>query len=556
MATAIASAQSVNVARRLSETARRMPGAVGIAEPCGWRPDGRRDYRRLTFRELDEDTDRLASGLVQMGAAPGTRLAMFVPPSIDFVSLVFATLKAGLVPILIDPRIGPRTTLDCLDEVKPDGFIAVPLVHALRAVPGGRFVGSRINVTVGRRLWWGGETMAGLRRRGQTLFEPVPTTAEDPAAIIFTSGSTGPAKGVLFRHGTFDRQVTEIQEFYGIQSGEIDVPCFPLFGLFNAAMGVTTVIPDIDASRPARVDPKRVIEAIEDWQATQSYGSPAVWDRVGRYCEGRGVRLSSLRRVLSAGAPVRIEVVRRMQNCIHPSGEMHTPYGATEALPIASVGANEVLNETSRRTDAGSGVCVGRRFPGIEWKIIQIVDGPIRSIAETIEMPEGEIGELIVRGPVVTDRYVTRIEANALAKIADGETVWHRMGDVGYLDSQGRFWFCGRLSQTVITAAGPMYTSPCEAIFNRHPEVRRSALVGVGPRGEQRPVIVVELVRGRVPRRAARMKLTDELRSLALSNPLTADIRHFLIHRLLPVDLRHNVKISREKLAVWAARRI
>ncbi len=556
MAIAIAPATSINVARRLSETARRMPGAVGIAEPHGWRPDGRRDYRKLTFRELDDDSDRLASGLLQIGALPGTRLAMFVPPSIDFVSLVFAMFKAGLVPILIDPRMGGLATLDCLDEVKPDGFVAVPLVHALRAVPGGRFLGSRINVTVGRRWWWGGETIAGLRRRGVAPFEPVTTTADDPAAIIFTSGSTGPAKGVLYRHGNFDRQASEIQEFYGIQPGEIDVPCFPLFGLFNAAMGVTTVIPDIDASRPARVNPRRLVDTINDWQATQSFGSPAVWDRVGRYCEERGLRLSSLRRVLSAGAPVPLDVLRRMQNCINPSGEMHTPYGATEALPVASIGGNEVLNETSRRTDAGSGVCVGRRFPGIQWRVIRMIDGPIPTIADAIELSDGEIGELIVRGPVVTDCYVTRVESNRLAKIADGDGFWHRVGDVGYLDSQARFWFCGRMNQRVITAAGTMHTVPCEAIFNRHPEVRRSALVGIGPRGQQQPVVVVELQSGKIPRRQARARLIDELRSLALSSPLTADIRLFLIHRSLPVDLRHNVKIGREKLALWAARRI
>ncbi len=529
-----------------------MPGAIAVAEPSGRRADGRRQYRQLTFRELDEDSDRLASGLRQMGAMPGTRLAMFVPPSIDFVSLVFGTLKAGLVPILIDPRMGGRQVLNCLAEVKPLGFVAVPLVHALRALPSGPFLGLPYNVTVGRRWWWGGETIAGLRRRGQTPFESVITTADDPAAIIFTSGSTGPAKGVLYRHGTFDNQVTEIQEFYGIQPGEIDVACFPLFGLFNAAMGVTTVIPDMDASRPARVDPERVVATINDWQATQSYGSPAVWDRVGRYCEGHNVRLASLRRVLSAGAPVPVEVLRRMQACIHSTGEMHTPYGATEALPVASIGAHEVLKETSRRTDAGSGVCVGRRFPGIEWRIIRIVDGPIPSIADAEELPDGEIGELIVRGPVVTDRYLTRIEANALAKIADGETFWHRMGDVGYLDQQARFWYCGRLSERVVTPAGTMYTAPCEAIFNRHPEVRRSALVGVGPRGSQQPVVVVEL-HARLPRRQERTRLLNELQSLAASNLLTTDIRDFLIHPSLPVDLRHNVKISRDKLAAWAA---
>jgi acyl-CoA synthetase (AMP-forming)/AMP-acid ligase II len=490
-----------------------------------------------------------------MGAKPGTRLALFVPPSIDFVSLVFAMLKAGLVPILIDPRMGGRRLLDCLGEVKPEGFIAVPLVHALRAVPGGRFAGLPFNVTVGRRWWWGGETIAGLRRRGQMPFEPVATTGEDPAAIIFTSGSTGPAKGVLYRHGTFDHQVSEIKEFYGIQPGEIDVACFPLFGLFNAAMGVTTVIPDMDASRPARVDPKRLIETINDWQPTQSYGSPAVWERVSRYCEERNLRLTSLRRVLSAGAPVPADLLRRMQDCIHLSGEMHTPYGATEALPVASIGAREVLTETAQRTDAGQGVCVGRRFPGIHWRVIRIVDGPIPSMADAVELPDGEIGELIVGGPVVTDRYVTRIDANALAKIADGDSFWHRMGDVGYLDEHDRFWYCGRLSERVLTAARTMFTVPCEAIFDRHPEVRRSALVGVGSRGAQRPVVIAEL-HNRAARKPARSRVVTELRTLAASSPLTSEIRDFLIHPSLPVDMRHNVKIAREKLAVWATRRI
>ena len=188
--------------------------------------------------------------------------------------------------------------------------------------------------------------------------------------------------------------------------------------------------------------------------------------------------------------------------------------------------------------------------------MIRIVDGPIESIRE-LELPSGEVGELIVRGPVVTRRYVTRIQANALAKVPDEGGFWHRMGDVGYLDSQDRFWFCGRMSQRVLTAGGPMYTIPCEAIFNRHPDVGRSALVGVGPQGFQRPAIVVEPLPGKgLHRRLARGRLVGELRTLAMSSPLTAEIRHFFVRRSLPVDIRHNAKISREALAVWAGRRM
>jgi olefin beta-lactone synthetase len=216
-----------------------------------------------------------------------------------------------------------------------------------------------------------------------------------------------------------------------------------------------------------------------------------------------------------------------------------------------------VLSETRRRWAMGGGTCVGRKFPGIEWKVIAITDEPIARLADIEELPLGEIGELIVTGPVVTREYVTRREANALAKIADGSRVWHRMGDIGRLDDEGRFWFCGRKAHRLQTAAGPMYTIPCEAIFNQHPAIYRSALVGIGPTGNQKPVIIVEPWPGQMPRRAkARQTLIDELERMAVGNDLTRSIRHFLIHASMPVDIRHNVKIFREKLAVWAARKL
>ena len=297
---------------------------------------------------------------------------------------------------------------------------------------------------------------------------------------------------MLYRHGNFDRQVTEIRDAYAIAPGEVDLAAFPLFGLFNCAMGVTTVVPDMDASRPARVDPRNIVEAVRDWNVTQSFGSPAIWNRVGQYCQQHNVELPSLRRVLSAGAPVPPHVLARMKGCIAVEGEVHTPYGATEALPVASISAGEVLAETRAAWAAGAGTCVGRKFPGIEWKVIEIVDGPIASLADAVELRTAQIGELVVSGPVVTSEYVTRTEWNRLAKIADDGRIWHRMGDVGYLDDRGRFWFCGRMTHRVETPDGPLYTIPCEAIFNQHADVFRSALVGIGPKGQQRPAIVVE----------------------------------------------------------------
>ncbi len=526
----------------LTRQAEARPDAVAVAEPLDYDRQGKRRYRSITFRELDHDSSNIARGLRAWGVPQGARLALLVRPGIGFISLVFGLLKAGMVVVLIDPGMGRGNLLQCLADAEPEGFVAIPMVHAVRILLRRRFPKARWNVTVGRRWFWGGKTLNELRSprtiqgdrpifRGESTLssmssdrkmdqspeqgEIAPTMADDPAAIIFTTGSTGPPKGVLFTHRTFDAQVSEIQNFYGIQAGEIDLPCFPMFGLFNCMMGVTTVIPEMDPTRPAAVDPRKILEAAGDWKITQAFGSPAVWNRVGRYCEERRVKLPTLRRVLSAGAPVPSQTLRWMMNCIHPEGEMHTPYGATEALPVASISAAERLGETDAQTRDGAGVCVGGKFPGIAWKVIRIVDGPIDGFEEIEELPAGEIGELIVSGAQVTRRYVTRIEANRTGKILDGGIVWHRMGDAGYFDAQNRFWFCGRVAHRVLTSRGPLYPIRCEAIFNRHPGVYRSALVGIGPAGEQRPIMIIEPLPGKMPKTPEGKKnLLAEIRRL------------------------------------------
>jgi acyl-CoA synthetase (AMP-forming)/AMP-acid ligase II len=542
----------VNVGLRLSETAAHNPAGVAVVMPRGRDRAGKRVYESLTFKELDDDSNLLADGLASMGVRPGMRLVLMVPPSIDFISLVFAMFKAGVVSVLIDPGMGRRHLVRCLAESEPEGFIGIPLAQAVRTMLRARFSRAKYNVTVGRRWFWGGKTLRQLRRRRLSpRFRPAATRGDDPAAVIFTTGSTGPPKGVLYRHGNFNRQADEIRDFYNVQSGEIDLPGFPLFALFNCAMGVTTVIPDMDPTRPARVNPRNIIEAVEDWKVTQAFGSPAIWNVVGRYCEEHNVTLPTLKRVLSAGAPVPPHVLRRMKAAIAADGDVHTPYGATEALPVASISASEVLSETAALSAIGKGTCVGRHFQGIEWKVIRITDEPIATIDDAEELPPGEIGELIVRGPVVTTEYVTRTEANALHKIRDGQGFWHRMGDVGWMDAE-RFWFCGRKSHRVITTSGTLFTIPCEAIFNQHPRVYRSALVGAGPYGQQRPFVFIEPWPGhRHKSKADYSRFMAELRDLATRHEHTAGICDFFFMKALPVDIRHNAKIHREKLKRW-----
>jgi acyl-CoA synthetase (AMP-forming)/AMP-acid ligase II len=594
-----------NIAELLRSAAARAPGQDAVREPVGRDRSGRARYSRTTFAELDRASDALAAGLRGIGVSPGRRMVLFVPFSGAFFELTFALFKAGAVVVLIDPGMGRSNIFRCLEEVRPDGFVAVPRVHALRTLLRSRFGPARLNVTVGRRWFWGGATLEQLRRSNPDDRPRDAVSSRDPAAIIFTSGATGPPKGVLYEHGMFAAQVRMIRDFYDILPGEIDLPAFPLFGLFNAAMGVTTVIPDMDPTRPAAVVPERIVAAIEEHGVTQAFGSPAFWNRVSRYCIDNGIRLPTLKRALSAGGPVPRDLLERMTRILLDDADFHTPYGATESLPVASITGREVLSRTAELTKRGAGTCVGRPFPEVDVKIVEITDGPIASLDDVRELPPGEIGEIIVRSPSVTREYFAQPKATRLAKIVDAcdsfpsqlseaahlesqssdlkfqisnlksavpepkienqksrietpkSSIWHRIGDVGYLDADGLLWFCGRRRHIVETAQARMYSVCCEAIFNEHPEIYRSALVGLGEPPDQTPVLVAEPEAGHFPLSSVeRDRLVQELLENAAANPLTSGIRTVLLHPSLPVDTRHNVKIDRVALAEWAANQI
>jgi acyl-CoA synthetase (AMP-forming)/AMP-acid ligase II len=308
------------------------------------------------------------------------------------------------------------------------------------------------------------------------------------------------------------------------------------------------------------------LAAANDWQVTQAFASPAVWRKLSAHCGNTGQRIESLRQIFSCGAPVPANVLRQTLLCAAPDAKMQTPYGATECLPVATIEAAEVLGETAARTDEGAGVCVGRKFDSIEWRVIRITDEPITRIDAAEVLPNGEIGELIVRGSQVSPRYVTRTECNADAKIVDGDSIWHRMGDVGYLDEQGRFWYCGRKSQRVETSNGPLFTECVEAVFGTHRLLRRCALVSVGSKGHQTPVVIYEphLPRTIDPGSPESPLMSEQLAALipgdlaviGAKHSHTADIQQFLRHNRFPVDIRHNSKINREQLASWAAEQL
>ena len=535
------SSANANIARHLALMAAASPAHAALKIPRGRTSAGDIDYLTLTFAELDAEVGAWSAHLAAASIGRGDRTLIMVRQGLPLIASVFALFRIGAVPVVIDPGMGLKNFLSCVAHSRPRALVGVPFARIASHVFRSAF--STVEIRVAAR----GSLTARLTSsnaqpaaRGSQLAD---SAATDLAAILFTSGSTGAPKGVCYEHGMFDAQVRLIRETYGIAPGEIDLPMLPIFALFNPALGMTTIVPELDPRCPAEIDPAKIIQAIRQENVTSSFGSPTLWKKIGDYCREKNIALPSLRRVLCAGAPVPAALWKN-SSVFLPKGKLHSPYGATEALPVASVSADEIDPSSVR------GACVGRPLAANEVKIIAVTDSPIATLADTRGLPRGEIGEIIVRGPSVTKCYDAQLEATALAKISDGTTIWHRMGDCGYLDADGRLWFCGRKAERVETATGTCHTEPCEQVFRSHPLAIRWALIGLGPREQQRPAIVAEL---NLPDSRARRALARELCELALAHEHTAAINLFYFHPKFPVDVRHNAKIHRLTLAKWAA---
>ncbi|MBU1139486.1 MAG: AMP-binding protein [Proteobacteria bacterium] len=535
---------SVNIAATLAERAHLQGKEIGLVEAA--------TGKSLTFAELNRRADSFAHILSRKGIRAGERVMLMVRPSADFICMTFALFKIGAPVILIDPGMGYRNLLRCIEGVRPKGFIGIPKAHVFRLLFRRPFQSVEHRFCCGPSLGFFGPDISRQANQDAGPFSAYDAQDDELAAIIFTTGSTGPPKGVRYEHGVFHAQLRLIRDYYGIGPGQTDQPAFPLFALFSTALGAKAVIPDMDPTRPAKVDPKRFIASMQKYGVTYSFGSPAIWNVIAGYGESRGLTLETLNKVLMAGAPVSGELIYRMQNILGPDAQIHTPYGATESLPIVSIEGREIVEQTWPLTKIGKGTCVGRPLPGIEIAILPISDQPVDHLDRTSFLKSGEIGEIIVRGDVVTRSYENNPVENRLAKIQDAAGFWHRMGDVGYLDREGRLWFCGRRAHRVVTEGKTFYTIPCEAVYNVHPQIYRTALVAVAvPENEENiPVIILE------PEKDATIsadQLIAEARRLGAENLLTRDIRYYLIHPDFPVDIRHNAKIFREKLSIWAS---
>lgn len=544
-----------NIANHLTTIAKEQPYLNAVFFPHSKDASDHVAYTHFNYMQLDNESTLIANGLKNYGITKGTRTVLMVKPSLDFFALAFALFKVGAIPIMIDPGMGLKNVKQCLKEAKPEAFIGIPAARIARVLFGWERNKIKKFVTVGNSTLFKGTSLEKLKDLGKKNLDKFTNSIpskNDQAAILFTSGSTGSPKGAIYKHQNFNAQIKIFKEIYKIKPGEIDLCTFPLFTLFAPALGMTAVIPDMDFTKPAEVDPCKIFKALESFGVTNMFGSPALLKTLSLSKEIENKKFPTLKRIISAGAPVPHTTLSKISEILPDNAYIHTPYGATESLPVCTISSKEILSETRDLTKEGKGICIGRPVPLIQLEIIVTTDDPIKEWSDDLIVKENTIGEITVRGPQVTESYFNRPEADNKGKILDPKTneVIHRMGDLGYKDNLGRIWFCGRKAHRVITKNETLYTIPNEEIFNQHPKVNRTALVGAELNGEVTPILCVETTNKE--QKQTLDKIKKDLLSTASMNQNTQNIKTVLFHESFPVDIRHNSKIFREKLKPWA----
>ena len=543
-----------NIAETLAARARECPEAIAVIDRTQSRSTRKGERVGIvvsTFAELETLASRAAVRWRALGIGRGTKTVVMVPPGRRLFATLFGLFKLGAVPVLIDPGMGVRSLGRCLSEARPQAFLGVPRAQWARRLLGWARDSIRITATVGRTV-----------EPHQAPFDfesvsPVAVNEQDLAAILFTSGSTGPPKGVEYTHGQFQAQLELVRKALGIEPGQVELATFPLFALFGPALGMTLVLPRMDYTRPARVDPEEILDALRRHQAVSMFASPALLRRVATSWLAQGTRPpTSLKRIATAGAPIAPAILEEFDRLIAPDAVILTPYGATEALPVAVLDHRTILSETRGGTERGRGVCVGSPIPGVTVDVIAVSHDPIAVWSDSLRLPQGQVGEIVVAGPTVTRAYHNNDEATRLAKIADPSAtggVRHRMGDLGYFDEQGRLWFQGRKAQRLVTAQGPRDTAPVEGVACSHPGVARAALVGIPGTTRLELVVWIE------PKPSIRPRdwptLTREVAGLLAERLPETPIDRVWALKRFPVDIRHNAKIGYEELTARAARR-
>lgn len=522
--------------KSLKQIAQSIPQATAIVDVAKDKTE--------TFGDLFSLIQRYQRGLLKKGIEAGDRVLMLVPPGVEFISLAYAVMGCGALPIFIDPGMGKKNLMRCIQDAAPHGLIGIPKAQLLKLKKRSLFPGLRFSLTVSA------SGLASLEKADGEL--EVYKHPYGEGLVAFTSGATGTPKGVVFTNEMLEDQLRIFSNDFGFTKGSLDLPLLPIFSIFSMPLGVGSVFPKMDPAKPLELDPAHIVSLIEKYKVQSSFGSPTLWDKISRYCVDSKKSLSVLSRVLMAGAPVPPVVLERVQSIL-PNGMAYTPYGATEALPVTRVTGRDLSEIKGHIADTGEmGTPVGHSVKGVEIKIIELRTAEItKSINQTKEVQAGTVGEIIVRGKNVSTYYLHRPDADAKNKIRDGDSIWHRIGDVGYLDEKGNLFYCGRKSHVVYGEDRIYFPDAVENVFNQHPWVKRSALISI--KGASKAGVAIEPFPEHMPTNpAVKGDFVTSLHELGQSSEITRGISKFFFHPSFPVDSRHNAKIFRDQLSCWA----
>jgi acyl-CoA synthetase (AMP-forming)/AMP-acid ligase II len=508
----------VNIAGILHEAARTSGDRLAIVDPHG----------TVTFAELDGRVDAVAGQLAAAGVTAGMRVIVLVPMSIALYSIVIALFRLRAAAVFADPSM-PRDRLErALKRVHPDAFIGVPRAHLLR-------LGSAAIRAIPRKMaiagWAPGATRLWLERPGPG-HDIEPCHADTPAILTFTSGSTGEPKAAVRSHGFLVAQHRALAASLALEAGQVVLCTLPIFVFANLASGVTSVIPDADLRAPGAIDPRPVVQQIRSWQVTRTVASPAFLERVAARAAQAGETLPSLRQVYTGGAPVFPRVLDAIA-AVAPAAAVTAVYGSTEAEPIAKIERTRISQSDKDAMARGAGLLVGAVVPSIELRILPdrwgTPLGPFREGEwDAQSLATGAAGEIVVAGDHVLRGYLAGA-GDEETKVRVGDRVWHRTGDAGRLDPQGRLWLLGRSSARIVDAQGVIYPFAVECAASGVPGLTRSALI----LRHGRRVLVVEVsgdaaaVKGELERRLA-----------------WAHVAEILVVPRIPVDGRHNAKVD------------
>ncbi|MBK6856517.1 MAG: AMP-binding protein [Microthrixaceae bacterium] len=534
---------------RVLDVARRDPGRVAVVEAAryGWQKN-----KRTTYAQLSARAESLAVGLRRVGVREGVRCSFMVPPGEDAMVVALALWRVGAAMVGIEPHShGLRSVARSLKRVQPEMFFGTVEAHAARVAFGWGKDSIRRSFVVGPGRIPGLTHISELE--DPWLGEPVHSEVgpSDAALIAFTTGSTGDPKPTVMTYANVNAMVEAISTQWSMGEGRdvVDMPTFPIFWIVGMAHGGTVIVPPMNFATkgPGSANPAVLVRTIREHNVRSMFGSPALLANLSGYCNQRGITLGSIRRIVAGGAEITGPLYEAVGKMI-PNGELFSNYGATEVLPATEIGGSTVLAETWPLTETGHGLCVGAPMPGVELKIVAIDDGDIATMDDAVVLGPGEIGEVVATSPHVSDRYYEAPNDMAANKIENGDRRWHRLGDCGFLDDTGRLWVCGRRSHRVVTEDRAHFPLCCEPVINTHPEVERSALVGLRPAsgGGPVPAMCIQL---RPEARDRSHQILSELKELADRHDATRGIDRFVFVDLLPVDKRHNAKIDRPALA-------